>query len=189
MQILADDDIDGFASFIVSLGSISSDGEWSPQRGYLYAIFVATVLCHGLLATFCARVMHHLQTWFVVANIALIIATVIALPVSMRIRGVPINSAGTVFGHIANEGTTWPTGWAFMLSWLCPIWTIGAFDSCVHMSEEAKSPKKAVPVGTVASVGCCWIIGFFVNAILAACAGSDFEAILASPFEQPMAQV
>ncbi|RFU79371.1 amino acid permease-2 [Trichoderma arundinaceum] len=177
----------GFASFIVSLGTISSDGEWSPKRGYLYAIFVVTVLSHGLLATFAARIMHHLQTWFVVANIALIVATVIALPVSMRINDVPINSASVVFGLAENE-TTWPTGWAFMLSWLCPIWTIGAFDSCVHMSEEAKNPTKAVPIGIVTSIGCCWIIGFLVTAILAACAGNDFGAILSSPFEQPIAQ-
>lgn len=156
---------------------------WSPQRGYLYAIFVATVLCHGLLAAFCARVMHHLQTWFVVVDIALIIATVSVLPISMRIRGVPINSAGTLFGHTANEGTTWPTGWAFMLSCLCLILTVGALDSCVHMSEGVKSPQKAVPAGAVASFGCCWIIVFFLNAILAAGAGSDFEAILASPFD------
>lgn len=179
---------DGFASFIVSLGTISSDGEWSPKRGYLYAIFVATVLSHGLLATFAARIMHHLQTWFVAANFALIVATVIALPVSMRINDVPINSASVVFGLSENE-TTWPTGWAFMLSWLCPIWTIGAFDSCVHMSEEAKNPTKAVPIGIIASIGCCWILGFFVNSILAACAGSDFGAILSTPFEQPVAQV
>ncbi|KAL6812983.1 amino acid transporter [Trichoderma sp. SZMC 28013] len=178
----------GFASFIVSLGTISSDGEWSPKRGYLYAIFVATVLSHGLLATFAARIMHHLQTWFVAANFALIVATVIALPVSMRINNVPINSASVVFGLSENE-TTWPTGWAFMLSWLCPIWTIGAFDSCVHMSEEAKNPTKAVPIGIIASIGCCWILGFFVNSILAACAGSDFGAILSSPFEQPVAQI
>ncbi|ETS04878.1 GABA permease [Trichoderma reesei RUT C-30] len=177
----------GFASFIVSLGAISSDGEWTPSRGHLYAIFVATVLCHGALATSAGRIMHHLQTWFVLANFALILATVIALPVSMRVRNIPINSARYVFGHSINE-TAWPSGWAFMLSWLSPIWTIGAFDSCVHMSEEAKNPTKAVPIGILASIGGCWIFGFLVTAVLAACAGDSFAEILSTPFGQPIAQ-
>ncbi|KAL6818091.1 amino acid transporter [Trichoderma sp. SZMC 28013] len=178
----------GFASFIVSLGTISSDGEWIPSRGQLYAIFVATVLCHGILATSAGRVMHHLQTWFVVANFALIVATIIALPVSMRLRNIPINSGSYVFSYSVNE-TTWPSGWAFMLSWLSPIWTIGAFDSCVHMSEEAKNPTKAVPIGILASIGGCWIFGFLVTAVLAACAGNNFEDILGTPFGQPIAQI
>ncbi|KAL6812243.1 amino acid transporter [Trichoderma camerunense] len=178
----------GFASFIVSLGTISSDGEWIPSRGQLYAIFVATVLCHGILASSAGRVMHHLQTWFVVANFVLIIATIIALPVSMRLRNIPINSGSYVFSYSINE-TTWPSGWAFMLSWLSPIWTIGAFDSCVHMSEEAKNPTKAVPIGILASIGGCWIFGFLVTAVLAACAGNNFEEILATPFGQPIAQI
>ncbi|KAL7940184.1 amino acid transporter [Trichoderma barbatum] len=178
----------GFASFIVSLGTISSDGEWAPSRGHLYAIFVATVLCHGVLASSAGRIMHHLQTWFVIANFALIVATIIALPVSMRLRNIPINSGGYVFSHSINE-TTWPTGWAFMLSWLSPIWTIGAFDSCVHMSEEAKNPTKAVPIGILASIGGCWIFGFLVTAVLAACAGNNFDEILGTPFGQPIAQI
>ncbi|OPB43424.1 Amino acid transporter PotE [Trichoderma guizhouense] len=178
----------GFASFIVSLGTISSDGEWIPSRGQLYAIFVATVLSHGILASSAGRVMHHLQTWFVVANFVLIIATIIALPVSMRLRNIPINSGSYVFSYSINE-TTWPSGWAFMLSWLSPIWTIGAFDSCVHMSEEAKNPTKAVPIGILASIGGCWIFGFLVTAVLAACAGDNFEEILGTPFGQPIAQI
>ncbi|KAL6694248.1 amino acid transporter [Trichoderma pleuroticola] len=178
----------GFASFVVSLGTISSDGEWIPSRGQLYAIFVATVLCHGILATSTGRVMHHLQTWFVAANFALIIATIIALPVSMRLRNIPINSGSYVFSYSVNE-TTWPSGWAFMLSWLSPIWTIGAFDSCVHMSEEAKNPTKAVPIGILASIGGCWIFGFLVTAVLAACTGNNFEDILGTPFGQPIAQI
>lgn len=52
--------------------------------------------------------------------------------------------------------STYPAGFAFILSWLAPVWTIGqycfvprsdsglisllllgAYDSCVHISEEA----------------------------------------------------
>ena len=40
------------------------------------------------------------------------------------------NDGHFIFAEVDNL-TTWPTGWAFMLAWLSPIWTIGAFDSCV----------------------------------------------------------
>ena len=40
-----------------------------------------------------------------------------------------------------------------MLSWLSPLWTIGSFDSAVHMSEEAANATKAVPYGILMSIG------------------------------------
>lgn len=76
-----------------------------------------------------ARVMGKLQTVFVVMNFVLIFATIIALPIG---AGDSRNSASYIFTHVENL-TTWPSGWAFMLSWLSPIWTIGGFDSAVHI--------------------------------------------------------
>lgn len=32
------------------------------------------------------------------------------------------------------------------------VWVIGAFDSCIHMSEEAKNATKAVPIGILTSI-------------------------------------
>jgi hypothetical protein len=59
----------------------------------------------------------------------------ITLPVGKHLSS-ERNDAQYIFTHSANL-TTWPTGWAFMLAWMSPIWTIGDFDSCVHISEEA----------------------------------------------------
>ena len=64
--------------------------------------------------------MGKLQTVFVVMNFVLIFATIIALPVGYKDR----NSASFIFTKVENL-TTWPSGWAFMISWLSPIWTIG----------------------------------------------------------------
>lgn len=73
-----------------------------------------------------------------------------------------------------------------MLAWLSPIWTIGAFDSCVHMSEEASNAAKAVPVGILASIGMCWGLGFVIVVVLAACINPDVEGVLGSEFGQPV---
>lgn len=71
--------------------------------------------------------MGKLQTVFVAMNLILIAATIIALPVGKRL-GSERNDAHYIFAKTENL-TTWPTGWAFMLSWLSPIWTIGGMFS------------------------------------------------------------
>ena len=129
--------------------------------------------------------MGKLQTVFVVMNFFLIFATIIALPVGKLMNR---NDGAYIFATTANL-TTWPTGWAFMLAWLSPIWTIGAFDSCVHMSEEAANATKAVPYGILMSIGSCWLFGFILVIVIAACMDTNLENILSSPFGQPMAQV
>jgi Amino acid permease len=100
-------------------------------------VFLVTILCHALLATIMQRWINKLQTISVVMNLILIAATMIALPVGKHYAS-ERNSAKYIFTQTENF-TTWPTGWAFMLAWMSPIWTIGDFDSCVHMSEEGKT--------------------------------------------------
>ncbi|TVY43881.1 GABA-specific permease [Lachnellula subtilissima] len=152
----------GFALMFCSVIVVSRDGNWEPSNGVVYAVFLCCVLLHGVLASTLSKVMGKLQTVFVVMNLILIAATIIALPVGKKLSS-ERNDAHYIFAQTENL-TTWPTGWAFMLSWLSPIWTIGAFDSCVHMSEEAATPPRH-------------------------CINPDLEAVLGSSFGQPMAQI
>jgi hypothetical protein len=117
----------GFSLMFLSVIVIAKDGNWTPSNGDIYAVFLGCVLLHGVLASTLSGVMGKLQTVFVVMNFILIAATIIALPIGKRHS---LNSAKYIFTETANL-TTWPTGWAFMLSWLSAIWTIGGFDSCV----------------------------------------------------------
>ncbi|KAB8300566.1 hypothetical protein EYC80_000724 [Monilinia laxa] len=146
---------------------VARDGNWITFNGIVYVVFLACVLYHGVLASTLSKVMGHLQAIFVTMNLLLITATIIALLVGKHLSS-ERNSAQFVFTQTENL-TTWPTGWAFMLAWLSPIWTIGGFDSCVHMSEEAANAAKAVPYGIMMS--------------------TDLPTVLDSPFGQPMAQI
>ena len=170
-----------FLSVIV----IARDGEWTPSNGTIYGVFLACVLLHGVLASTMSKIMGKLQTVFVVMNLVLIFATIIALPIG---KSSGRNDGSYIFATTANL-TTWPTGWAFFLAWLSPIWTVGSFDSCVHMSEEAANATKAVPWGIIHSAGSCWLLGFVLMIVIAACMSTDLESILGSSFGQPMAQV
>ena len=57
------------------------------------------------------------------------------------------------------------------------------------MSEEAANATKAVPYGILMSIGSCWLFGFILVIVIAACMSQDLESLLTSPFGQPMAQV
>lgn len=180
--------LDGFANMLLSMISITRDGSWSATRPIIYGTYAATVFSHGFIAIFFGRIMPKIQSACIFLNVALVVATVIALPIGKSENAPPINSGSYVFGQVENL-TTWPTGWAFIMAWLSPIWTIGAFDSCVHMSEEATHAARAVPLGIISSAGLCGVLGWLSLAVIAACMSTDIEGILNSKFGQPMAQV
>ncbi|CAL5872161.1 uncharacterized protein PFLUO_LOCUS6419 [Penicillium psychrofluorescens] len=178
----------GFANMLLSMVSISRDGNWTASRPIIYGTYAATVISHGFIATFFGRIMPKIQSACIFLNIGLVVASAIALPVGKAKNHPPVNSGAYVFGEVDNL-TTWPTGWAFIMAWLSPIWTIGAFDSCVHMSEEATHASRAVPLGIVWSTGLCGILGFLSVATIATAMSHNVEGILNSKFGQPMAQV
>ncbi|TKA67748.1 hypothetical protein B0A55_07783 [Friedmanniomyces simplex] len=175
----------GFSLMLLSVVVIANDGNWSPSNGVVYAVFLGCILCHGVLASTMSKIMGKLQTTFVVMNFVLILATIVALPVG---RASQRNDAHFIFAEL-NNLTAWPQGWSFMLAWLSPIWTIGAFDSCVHMSEEAANAVIAVPYGIVFSIGSCWLFGWICVIVIAACMDTNLDNILGSSFGQPMAQI
>ncbi|KAL4865450.1 hypothetical protein BDV12DRAFT_211039 [Aspergillus spectabilis] len=178
----------GVATMLLAIVSITRDGTWSASRPVVYGTYVGCVVVHGLIATFFARIMPKIQSICIVTNIGLVIATALALPIGKAVNGGTINRGSYVFGQLENL-TTWPSGWAFMLAWLSPIWTIGAFDSCVHMSEEATNAAHAVPLGILWSCGLCGILGFLSLAVIAAVINTDLEAVMGTAFGQPMAQI
>jgi hypothetical protein len=94
----------GFSLMFLSVIVISRDGNWTPSNGVIYAVFLACVLLHGVLASTLSKVMGKLQTVFVVMNFILIAATVIALPIGARNRR---HDGKFIFAETANL-TTWP---------------------------------------------------------------------------------
>ncbi|RAK96947.1 putative GABA permease (Uga4) [Aspergillus ibericus CBS 121593] len=173
---------------ILACVSIARDGDYSASNGTIYGVYVGLILVHALCGIFSGPIMPRIQTFCIYINIAIIIATVIALPVGKVSRGESLNPGSYVFGHVDND-TSWPTGWTFILAFLAPIWSIGFFDSCVHMSEEALHAAKAVPLGIIWSSGCACVLGFLVLSILAAVMNQDVDATINTVFGQPMAQI
>jgi amino acid transporter len=111
----------GAALMFLSLIVIARDGEWAPSNGVIYAVFLGIVVLHAIFATTLTKIMNKLQSFSAFMQLVLIIASVIALLVGSRHK---FNDGHFIFATAANL-TTWPTGWAWFLAWLSPIWTIG----------------------------------------------------------------
>ncbi|KAF8914519.1 amino acid permease-domain-containing protein [Mucidula mucida] len=91
----------------------------------------------------------------------------ILLPLSYILPGIDseasMNTAKFALGDFTNL-SGWPDGFAFILSFLAPLWSLGCFDAPVHMSEEATNASIAVPVTimsmTLSALVCGWEILF-----------------------------
>jgi amino acid transporter len=72
---------------------------------------------------------------------------------------------------------------------LSPVWSIGGFDSCVHISEEASNASTAVPFAIIGAISCAGVLGWLCVIVIVACMGTDIDYHLASPYGQPMASI
>ncbi|KAJ7153219.1 amino acid/polyamine transporter I [Mycena filopes] len=174
------------ATLIMAGASIGSDGQFVPTVHQTFGTYCAILVSHALIASCATKIIARLQYSFIALNIALILILLIGLPISTPAEFK--NSAKYAFGNFTNL-TPWPNGYAFILSFLAPLWTVGGFDVGVHISEEALNANVAVPwaIMSVTAIGCT--LGFAVQISVAFCMGTDTVSILSSPVQQPFATI
>lgn len=175
----------GFAKELLSIVYISKDGDFEVTNGIVYGVFAACVVSHIATACVASYGIAKLQSVSVVANITLVVFFVIVMLVGTKNK----NDAKFVFANFQNL-TDFPDGWAWIYNGFMPaIWTIGAFDSCVHMSEEARNATRNVPIGILGSIGLTWFFGFIVLIVCGFCVSQDLASIIGTASGQPMAQL
>ncbi|EMD30994.1 hypothetical protein CERSUDRAFT_127671 [Gelatoporia subvermispora B] len=176
----------GCAVQVMAAVNIGSNMTFVPTTQQTYGVYVALLICHASVASLGTPIIARLQGIYIWFNVLLCLAVIIALPVSTpkEFR----NSASYAFGGFANF-YGWPDGFAFILSFLAPLWTIGGFDAGVHTSEEASNARTAVPWAIVSSVVIAGILGWDINVVIMFYMGTDLDNIMASPIGQPMATI
>ncbi|KAK7001694.1 APC amino acid permease [Favolaschia claudopus] len=176
----------GTATAIMAAAAISTDGDFVPSVYQTYGVYIAVLVTYGFIASCATRILAFIQRGVILLNLLLVLVMIIALPAAtpLELR----NHAKYAFGGFENL-TTWPSGFAFILSFLAPLWTIGGFDAGVHISEEALNASVAVPWAIIYACGVGTTLGFFVQIALAFCMGPDTIDILSSPVQQPMATI
>ncbi|KAI0321890.1 amino acid transporter [Amylostereum chailletii] len=172
----------GAAVQVMAAANIGTGYEAS--SGTTFAVYAAIILTHAVLCCLGTRLLARMQSVYVVLNVLLCFAVIIALPAATPAE--QRNSASFALGNFTNE-YDWPDGYAFILSFLAPLWTICSFDSSVHISEEASNAATAVPWAIVWAIAIAGVLGWAINVSLAFCMGTDLDALVNS--EQPMATI
>ncbi|KAK0463255.1 amino acid/polyamine transporter I [Desarmillaria tabescens] len=176
----------GCAVQIMAAVSIGSDLAFEVTMAQTFGLYCALVLCHCLICTLNLSIMARLQTAVVIINVLLFCVIIIGLPVTTpeQFR----NNAKFAFKDFTNV-SGWPNGFAFILSFLTPLWGVGAFDDPIHMSEEAANASIAIPMAIICSIFSATIFGWAMNIMLVFCMGQDYQSIIDSPIGQPMAMI
>ena len=178
---------DGFASQVLAAVLVSKEGNFNMTNGILYGVFAAAVVTQAFICSCTTKFTAHIQTLSMIINSVIIVIFFIAVPIGASKDG--FNDGGYIFSKLGNE-RTWSQGWSFMLSIMPAIWSIGCFDSCLHMAEEAANPQKSVPIGIMGSIGVCGVVGWCICIVSVACIkGGNLDHILNSNTGLPMAQI
>ncbi|KGR14826.1 hypothetical protein I503_01725 [Candida albicans SC5314] len=176
----------GFAVQVLSAVYIQQDGAFEITSAKCYGIFVACVVSNAIICCLATKQAALLQTVSIIVNVFLVLLFLIAVPAG---KGGDFNSRSFIFSNFENS-RDYGTVWSFALSWMPAIWTIGAFDSTIHCSEEAKNAQRAIPVGIIGSISACWILGWAICIVCAACIkDGDVSRVLESDTGSAMAQI
>ncbi|KAH8114116.1 amino acid transporter [Phellopilus nigrolimitatus] len=176
----------GLAIQVMAAASIGTDMAFTPTTAQTFGVYAALLITHSIICSIGTRFLARMQNVYVLLNILLILAIVVALPTATpkEFR----NSANYALGNFTNL-SGWTDGFAFILSFLTPLWTIGAFDSSLHISEEATNSQTAVPFAMIWSAVLAGFLGWGVNVALAFNMGTDLEGIVSNEIGQPLATI
>ncbi|KAG7087578.1 hypothetical protein E1B28_013532 [Marasmius oreades] len=174
----------GCAVQVVAAIKIGTKGAFEATDVQTFGIYAALILTHTIVCCLGTEVLARLQTVYVILNVILCLVVIVGLPAATSSEFK--NTANFALGDFVNLNG-WSNGFAFILSFLAPLWTICSFDACVHISEEASNAATAVPWAIVNAIAIGGILGTAINISLAFCMGTDLQALADS--DQPMATI
>ncbi|KAJ7197405.1 amino acid/polyamine transporter I [Mycena pura] len=145
------------ATQIMAAANIGTDGAFVATNGQVYGVYCALLVIHVIMACLATKVIARLQHFFVFLNLALFLVVIIALPIATPKE--LHNSAAFAFGRFQNT-SGWSNGFAFILSFLAPAWTVGGYDTIVHISEEARDASRNVPFAMISATVVLSVLGW-----------------------------
>ncbi|ETW84091.1 amino acid transporter [Heterobasidion irregulare TC 32-1] len=173
------------AEMITTAIAVGTDGRVVLGSGATFGILLAILFSHGIVCSAATSVLAKLNLFYVVINVGTSIAAIIALLVGAGDDRVSTRDAFTLF----ENNTGWANdGWAFLLAFTAPMWTLTGYDSAAHVSEEVAGASRAAPiaimVGVVATQSLGWLL--FIAASFATKSVTD---LLNSDLPLPMGQL
>ncbi|KAI0713196.1 amino acid transporter [Fomitopsis betulina] len=183
------------AQMITSALAVGSNGAVLLGAGPTFAILLAILLVHGFVSSAATSVLARLNLFYVLVNgewypikhcaVGTTVAAIIALLVCAGSQRVPTKVAFTSF----ENNTGWANnGWAFLLAFTAPMWTLTGYDSAAHIAEETAGAARAAPIAILLGVGATAALGWILS-IAASFATASPSRLLDSDLPLPMAQL
>ncbi|KAH9948734.1 amino acid transporter [Amylocystis lapponica] len=179
------------AQMITTALAVGSNGSVVLGNGPTYGILLAILFTHGIVCSAATTVLARLNLFYVVVNgeFSLLVGTTIAAIISLLVcagdKKVSTRDAFTLF----ENNTGWANnGWAFLLAFTAPMWTLTGYDSAAHISEETAGAARAAPVAILVGVGATASLGWLLL-IAASFATASVPDLLTSTLPLPMGQL
>lgn len=174
------------AQMITTAIQVHTDGAVILSAGATFGILLAIVFAHGIVCSAATRVLARLNIFYVIVNVGTTIAAIILLLVLSKGKRASTADAFTLFEN--NSG--WKdNGWAFMLAFTSPMWTLTGYDSAAHISEETANAARAAPLAILVSVAATSILGWLLLISASFAMPSSVSGVLGSTLPLPMGQV
>ncbi|EJF60961.1 amino acid transporter [Dichomitus squalens LYAD-421 SS1] len=173
------------AQMITTAVAVGTDGSVTLGAGPTYGILLAILVIHGFICSSATRILARLNLFYGFLTMAATIGAIIALLVCSGDNKV---STETAFGLFENN-TGWKNnGWAFLLSFAAPMWSLTGYDSAAHISEEISGAARTAPIAILASVAAVGGLGW-IYLICASFALASVPALLETKLALPMGQI
>ena len=170
------------ASMILTAAEIAYP-DYTAQTWHIYLTLLALLVVEGLLTMNATRFLGWLNIVGTIANMIVLIIFVIWLPVG-SINTPKTNPNSVVWTGIEN-GTEWPSGFAFLMGFLSVIWTMSGYDAPFHLSEECSNANIASPRAIVMTAQLGLYLGWAIILAIAYTV-KDVTEVVAGPYGQPM---
>ncbi|KAJ7355686.1 amino acid transporter [Mycena albidolilacea] len=173
------------AQMITTAIAVGSDGETVLSAGATYGILLAILFSHGVVCSAATRILARLNIFYVIVNVGTTLAAIISLLVVSGDNKVSTKDAFTLF----ENNTGWMNnGWAFMLAFTSPMWTLTGYDSAAHISEETAGAGRAAPIAILVGVGATASFGWLLL-IATSFVIPSISDLLGTSLPLPMGQV
>ncbi|TFK34019.1 amino acid transporter [Crucibulum laeve] len=173
------------AQMITTAISVGSDGSINLGPGPTFGILLLILLSHAIVCSSASQFLARLALIYGVVNVSTTLAAVIGLLVASGENRVSAKDAFTLL----ENNTGWKNdGWAFLLAFTSPMWTLTGYDAAAHISEEVAGAARSAPIAILSGVAATEFLGFLLL-IAASFATSSVSELLATDLPLPMGQL
>ena len=177
----------GASALLLAAVSMGSDFTYLPTVGQTVGVMAGLTVLTGLVNSLSTYWMEKMTKTYVIFHMLVLVTCSIALLALSKKAGTN-HTAKYVFTDVDNTSGWTPTGWSFLFGFLSVSWTMTDYDATAHITEEIQNPELKAPWAISMAMLFTYIVGWLFNIVLCFCMG-DISEILASPMEQPVAQI